>query len=160
MRACNQSQAVVVVERLRNVLSECVSCTTRRDAPAAAVVWITPQKITHGPLVRDFLNTVQGSDVVERVDGRAQPTMQTKDLVLNESCEGEVVEEVGEVFPHVGVAVFAQALVVEAVHLGDLAGFVVSTEDGNTLRVADLQADQESHCLDRIVASVDIVTYR
>ena len=73
--------------------------------------------------------------------------MQTEDLVVDERGERKIVEKVGEVFPHVGIAVFAQALVVEAVHLGDLAGFVVSTEDGNTLRVADLQADQEGHRL-------------
>lgn len=105
-----------------------------------------------------FLDTVQGSDVVEGVNGRAQPAVQTEDLVFNEGSEGEVVEEVSEVLPHVGVAVFAEALVVEAVHLGDLAGFVVTAEDGNTLRVADLQADQEGHGLDGVVATVDIIT--
>jgi hypothetical protein len=34
---------------------------------------------------------------------------------------------------------------------------VVSTEDGNTLRVADLQAHQQGHCLDGIVATIDVV---
>lgn len=90
----------------------------------------------------NFLNTVQGSDVVEGINGRAQPTVQTEDLVFNESSEGKVVEEVGEIFPHVGIAVFAEALVVEAVDLGNLAGFVVSTKDGNTLGVTDFQGDQ------------------
>lgn len=104
-----------------------------------------------------FLDAVEGPDVVESVDGRAQPTMQTENLVFDESSEGEVVEEVGEVFPHVGIAVFAQALVVEPIHLGDLTGLVVPTEDGNTLRVADLQAHQQGHCLDRIVATIDVV---
>jgi hypothetical protein len=92
--------------------------------------------------VGNFLNTVQGSDVVEGINGRAQPTVQTEDLVFNESSEGKVVEEVGEIFPHVGIAVFAEALVVEAVDLGNLAGFVVSTKDGNTLGVTDFQGDQ------------------
>jgi hypothetical protein len=88
------------------------------------------------------LDAVQGPDVVKGVNGRAQSTVQTEDLVFDESSEGEVVEEVGEIFPHVGIAVFAEALVVEAVDLGNLAGFVVSTKDGNTLGVTDLQADQ------------------
>lgn len=84
--------------------------------------------------------------------------MQTEDLVFNESSEREVVEEVGEVLPNVGVAVLAEALVVEAVNLSDLAGFVVATEDGNTLRIADLQADQKGHRLDGVISTVDIIT--
>lgn len=84
--------------------------------------------------------------------------MQTEDLVFDQSSEGEIVEEVGEVFPHVGVAVFAEALVIEAVDLRDLSGLVVSTEDGDTLGVTDLQADQEGHSLNGVVATVDIVT--
>lgn len=94
------------------------------------------------------MDAVQRPDVVESVNRWAQPTMQTEDLVFNESGERKVVEEIGKVFPYIGVAVFAKALVVEAVHLGDLAGFVVAAEDGNPLGVTDLQADQESHGLD------------
>lgn len=46
--------------------------------------------------------------------------METEDLVVDEGGEGEVVEEVGKILPDIGVAVLAQALVVEAVDLGDL----------------------------------------
>lgn len=158
MSPSNQSQAVVVVERFRNVLSECVPRTARRNSPATTIIGITPEQIAHGSLMRDFLNAVQGPNVVQSVDRRAQPTVQTEDLVFNESCEGKVVEKVGEVFPHVGVAIFAQALVIEAIHLGDLAGFVVSTKNRNTLGVADLEADQEGHSLDGVVASIDVIT--
>ena len=105
-----------------------------------------------------FLNTVKGSDVVESVDRRAQSTVQTEDLVFDESSKGEVIEEVGKVFPNVGVAVFPQALVVETVDLSDLTGLVVATEDGNTLRVTNLQTDQKGYSLDGIVASVDVIT--
>ena len=105
----------------------------------------------------NFLDTIKRSNVVESVDRRAQSAVQTEDLVFNEGSEGEVVEEVGEVFPHVRIAVFAKALVVEVVDLGDLTGFVVATEDGNTLRVANLQAHQQGHCLDGIVTTIDVI---
>jgi hypothetical protein len=67
--------------------------------------------------------------------------VEAEDLVVNECGEGEVVEEIGEVFPDVGIAIFSETLVVEAVDLGDLAGFVVTTEDCDALRVSDFESD-------------------
>jgi hypothetical protein len=63
--------------------------------------------------------------------------MQAEDLVLDESGKGEEVEEVGEVFPDICVAILSEAFVVETIDLGDLAGFVIATEDGDALGVAD-----------------------
>ena len=68
--------------------------------------------------------------------------MKAENLVVDERRKGEVVEQVGEGFPHVGVAVFAKAFVVETVDLGDLAGLVVTTENGDALRVTDLQSHE------------------
>jgi hypothetical protein len=34
-----------------------------------------------------------------------QSTVKTENLVFDESSEGKVVEKVGEVFPHVGIAI-------------------------------------------------------
>ena len=83
--------------------------------------------------------------------------MEAEDLVVDQGGQGQVVEEVGEVFPHVGVAVFSQALVVEPVHLRDLTGLVVPSEDGDALGVTDLKANKESDGFHRVVAPVDIV---
>ncbi len=52
VRARYQVEAVGVIELLADVLPEGVACAARRDAPAAAVVWVRPQQIAHGPLVR------------------------------------------------------------------------------------------------------------
>ena len=84
--------------------------------------------------------------------------MKTEDLVVDKGREGQVVEEVGEVLPDVGIAVLPQALVVEAVDLGNLARLVVATKNGDALGVADLEGDEQGYCLDGVVASVDVVT--
>lgn len=108
--------------------------------------------------MRDLLNPVKGSDVIESIDARRETSMQAEDLVVDEGGEGKVVEEVGKVLPDIGVAILAEALVVEAVDLGDLAGLVVATEDGDALGVSNLEGDKEGYCLNRVVATVDIVT--
>lgn len=88
--------------------------------------------------MRHLLQAVEGSDVIERVDGRAEPAVQAEDLAVDESRQRQEVKQIGEVLPYGRVAVFAEALVVEAVHLGDLAGFVVAAEDCYSLAVPNL----------------------
>ena len=83
--------------------------------------------------------------------------MKTEDLVVDQGGKGEVVEEIGEVLPDICVAVLAQALVVEAVDLGDLTGLVVAAEDGDALWVANLQGDEQCHRLYREVTAVDVI---
>lgn len=116
-------------------------------------------------LVRHLLQTVQSSDMVQGVYGGRQATVQAEDLGrgvrksargrqksspptltqpqpylgVDQRCEREVVEQVREVLPHVGVAVFPEAFVVEAVHLRDLPALVVPSQYGDALAVADLQ---------------------
>lgn len=90
---------------------------------------------------------------------RRRKGAKSTDLVLDESSEREIVEQIGEVPPYVGVSVLPQALVVEAVDLGDLTRFVVSSEDSNPIAVPQLHRDEESNGLDGVVSSVYIITH-
>ena len=80
-------------------------------------------------------------------------------LVVDQCGEWEVVKEVGEVLPDVCVAVLPEALVVEAVDLGDLSGLVVAAEDGDAVAVSDLECDEQRDGLDRVVAAVYVVAH-
>lgn len=79
---------------------------------------------------------------------RRQRCARSTDLVLNECCEGEVIEKIGEVPPDVGVSVLPQALVVETVDLSNLARLVVASEDGDTIAISELHRDEESDGFD------------
>lgn len=95
-----------------------------------------------------LLYAVERSDVIEGVDAGRETSVEAEDLVVDEGGKGEVVEEIGEVFPHIGIAIFTQALIVETIHLGDLAGLVVATEDGDALRISDFEGNEEGDGLD------------
>ena len=74
-----------------------------------------------------LLDSVKGADVVECVNARREATMQTEYLIVNQSGQGKIVEEVCEEFPHVRIAVLSEAFVIEAVDLCDLARLVVTS---------------------------------
>lgn len=92
MRSRDQRQPVIMIESLRNILTECISRTTRRDTPTTPIIGITPQQITHGPLVRHLLDSIQRPDIIECINRWGQTAVKTEDLVLDQSCQWEVVE--------------------------------------------------------------------
>ena len=46
--------------------------------------------------------------------------MEAEDVALDNGAKWKVIEQAGEVLPHVGIAIFTKALVVETIHLCDL----------------------------------------
>lgn len=91
--------------------------------------------------MRNFLYTIKSSDVVEGIDTGGETSMEAKDLIVDKSGQGKIVEEVGEVLPYIRVAVLSKAFVIEAIDLRDLAGFVVSTEDCDSLGISNLESN-------------------
>lgn len=78
-----------------------------------------------------LLDTVQSTDVIQCIDTRGQTAVEAEDLVVDEGGKGEVIKKVGKVLPHIGVAVLAQAFVVKAVNLSDLARLVIAAQNCN-----------------------------
>jgi len=72
--------------------------------------------------------------------------------------EGQVVKDLSAVLPGVGAGVLLLALVVEAVHLSDLARLVVATQQRDLLRIPRLEYQEQGKGLQAVVASVDKVT--
>ena len=96
-----------------------------------------------------------------RLAGRTHRSMEviSTDLVLDEGGEREIVEEISKVSPHIRVAIFPQAFVIEAVHLGNLSRFMVAAEDRNPVAVAKLEGDKEGDCLYGVISSVDVIAH-
>ena len=84
--------------------------------------------------------------------------MESKNAVLDERSDRKIIEEVGKRLPNIGVSVLSNTLVVKSIHLSDLAAFMISTQNHNTVRPSDFQRNQQSCCFQRIVSTIDIIT--
>jgi len=106
----------------------------------------------------NFLYTIECSDIVEGIDAGGETSVEAEDLVVDKGSKGEVVEEIGEILPYVGVAIFSETFIIEPIDLRNLTGFVVATEDGDALRISNFEGYKESDSLNGIVTSINIIT--
>jgi hypothetical protein len=65
--------------------------------------------------MRHFLHSVQLTNLVEGVNAWRETTMETEDLAFNHCSQGQVIEELGELLPHVSIPVFPEAFIVETI---------------------------------------------
>ena len=107
MSPCNQFEVVRMVELLRDVLSKSISCASRGDAPATSIIRVRPQQVAHWTLVRYFLNSIQLLNLIESVDARRKSTVKTEDLFLYNSCDRQIVKQVCELLPYVGITILS-----------------------------------------------------
>ena len=149
VRAEDVAHLVDVEELLDHLCAESVSRASGREGELVALrVRVAPDQIRHGSLVRYLPEAIDDFDLVDAVDAGTEAAVHAEDLVVDDDGEGEEVEHVGKVVPDVGVAVFAVALGVEAVGLGDAAGLVVAADKVHAGRVAQFEADEEGDCFD------------
>ena len=62
-------------------------------------------------------------------------------MVLDHGRHWEVVEDIGEVLPDVGVPILPHALVIESVDLSDLDSFMVASQKADPSWEPDLQSE-------------------
>lgn len=75
-------------------------------------------------------------------------------ITTTHSCEIQVVEDVTACSPYARVAVLLHALVVETVHLCDLARLVVAAKEGDALGVAAVRGAREGVTLGMLSMTV------
>lgn len=83
--------------------------------------------------------------------------MHGEDLLIDDSRNGETVEAVRESLPQLNV-VPPLALIVETIDTIDGGALVVTTENEEVLGVLDLVSQKEADGLQRLLATVNVVT--
>jgi len=80
-------------------------------------------------------------------------------FILDNSCQREKVEELSKELPHIRVSVLPLALVIKSIDLRDLSGLMISSENGDSVSIPDLQCNQQGDSFYGIVSPIDIVSH-
>jgi hypothetical protein len=97
------------------------------------------------------------TDLLHRVQVRAEATVHGKDLLIDDGGNGQAVEAVGKRLPQLDV-VSTLALVVEAIDAVDGRALVVTPQDEKVLGILDLVGKEQADSLKGLLASVYVVT--
>ena len=65
--------------------------------------------------MRSLLHAIELPNLVKCVDAGGETTVQAEDLGLDDSRQWQVIEQLGELFPHVRVTVLTQTLIIETI---------------------------------------------
>lgn len=106
----------------------------------------------------NFHLAVDGAHLIDGLDLRRKPTVNAKDLAIDECPKRQVIERLIEVFPRCGASIFLDDLIVESVNSSNLPGFVVTPQQQYLFGVFDLIAEEQLDSLDRVVPPIHEVT--
>jgi hypothetical protein len=80
-----------------------------------------------------------------------------ENFFINNSSNGKAIEAVSEGLPQLDV-ISAFALVVETINSVDGGALVVSSEQEEIFGILDLVSEEKAHCLEGLLASVNVIT--
>ena len=107
MGTWDQLEAISMVELLWDVLTKRIASTSWGDTPTAAIIRVRPQQVAYGALVRNFLHSIELTDLVKSVDRWGETSMETEYLTFHNRSQGQVVEKLSERLPNISVAVLS-----------------------------------------------------
>ena len=112
-----------------NFVTKQPASTSGAHGPCVDLLGITPDQIAESAFVRNLLCSRYYSDLIKSPDLRGQSTVDAENLAIDNGGESEKVEDLAARLPDRGIAVLSLAFFVETIHLGDLTGLVVASNE-------------------------------
>ena len=71
--------------------------------------------------MRNFDSSVNSSDLINGFYLRAESSMNTEDLSINDSSDRQVVKDLSTIFPRIGISILSIDLIVKSINCCDLS---------------------------------------
>ena len=118
---------------------------------------IRPQQITQETIIRNLSRPLNILYLVQTSQFGRETTMHAQYLVINERCNGQAVEAIGEYLPQPNIEP-PLTFVIETVDSVDLRILMVPPQQENLFGVPDFVRQEQAYSLQALFASIDIVS--
>ncbi|CDK26665.1 unnamed protein product [Kuraishia capsulata CBS 1993] len=127
--------------------------------PCDVLVWIRPQQVAEQSHIWDIGRSHHPSNLLHCVEIRTESSMHGKDLFVDDGSNRQTVETISKRLPQLDI-VAPFALVIESVYSVDGGTLVVTSQDEEILRILDLVREQQTDCLQRLLAPINVITQK
>lgn len=139
MSPANERDPVSSIKLLDAGLPKDKACASWGNQPAFNIVRVRPHQIAHCPSIGDFLLPLKRPDVINVGGCGWETSVDTENFVVNECNQGQEVEYVCKVLPHVQGSIFPQALIIKTINLSYLSRLMISPEQDDPAFIPYLQ---------------------
>lgn len=106
----------------------------------------------------NFSESIYFLQVFDLFDVGGKSAMDAKDFIIDHCGDSEVIKHFCERSPYVQRTIFSNALVVEAINLGDQPWLMVSPQKSDSVFIPDFEGQQHEECLNAVSASINVVS--
>ena len=110
--------------------------------------------------MRHILYAIDSPQLVQSVNFRRKPSMQTKDLIFYFSSDRQALEEISKAPPNGISGILLETLIVKAIKFIDFSVLVVAAKDGDAAAVFDLEQQNVEEGLHAVESAVHIVAHK
>ena len=180
MTSGNQVDVELLCKRVHHIFIEHVAHSTLALRPVGNLILfgVRPQKIAKQTLVWNVRGSLDHFKIAVVVEFLTQAAMHAQDFIINESSNGQLLEDANELLEHFAVLlVIARKLeagftlpleqrFVEAIDEGQIVALVISSEQEKVLGVLDFESEQKKNGFDLhwaptlIVSQEQVVCFR
>jgi hypothetical protein len=107
-----------------------------------------------------FLFSIDYFYFIKSIDWGRKTSVNTKNFFIYYSCQRKIIENFCAISPNIYWTIFSKAFIIKAINLSDLAWLMISSQDSNTVLVSHFQTYQQGYSLDRVIATINIVTHK
>ncbi len=104
--------------------------------------------------MRDFHFSINGSHLINCLNLRRKPSMNTHNLILNQSSQRQVVKGFVKILPWSWTSILFHNFVIETVYSSNLPRLMISPEQNDVFGVFELVTEKEFNGLNRVVPTV------
>lgn len=135
-----QIQTVIVAEGFNCVSAKQITCTSGWNWPSFYHLRIRPKQIAHYSFLWHLPKSIYFLKVIDLFDVWGETSMHTEDFVIDDSCDGKIVENISKRAPNIQRPVFFDALIIETVDLSDQSRLMVTSQQRNSATVSDFES--------------------